>query len=82
MLHSHHLDGFQFFSGLLALVAGPIIIVTGMLSILLRHGLKSSIDFAGGALVEIALQQPVPVQEVRSIVSNAGFGDAEITRFG
>ena len=65
-----------------AMLVSAIIIVTGMLSILLRHGLKSSIDFAGGALVEIALQQPVPVQEVRSIVSNAGFGDAEITRFG
>jgi preprotein translocase subunit SecF len=65
-----------------AMLGSAILIAIGMLSILLHRGLKMSIDFTGGALVEIALQQPVPVQDVRSIVSNAGFGDAEITRFG
>jgi preprotein translocase subunit SecF len=65
-----------------AMLVSAVVIVAGMLSILLHHGLKTSIDFSGGALVEIALEKPVPVQEVRSIVSNAGFGDAEITRFG
>lgn len=65
-----------------AMLGSAAVIVAGMLSILLHHGLKTSIDFSGGALVEIALEKPVPVQEVRSIVSAAGFGDAEITRFG
>ena len=32
MLHSHRVDGFQFFSGLMAVVAGPIILVTGALA--------------------------------------------------
>jgi len=65
-----------------AMLVSAVIIVAGMLSILLHKGLKSSIDFSGGALVEIALQQPVPVQEVRKIISEAGFSGAEITRFG
>jgi len=65
-----------------AMLVSAAVILAGMLSILLHHGLKTSIDFSGGALVEIALQQPVPVQDVRSIVSGAGFGEAEITRFG
>jgi preprotein translocase subunit SecF len=65
-----------------AMLVSAIVIVAGMLSILIQKGLNMSIDFSGGALVEIALQQPVPVQEVRSIISKAGFGDAEITRFG
>lgn len=65
-----------------AMLVSAIVIVGGMLSILLHKGLKTSIDFSGGALVEIALQQPVPTQEVRKIMADAGYGDAEITRFG
>jgi preprotein translocase SecF subunit len=65
-----------------AMLGSAILIAAGMLSILIQRGLKTSIDFSGGALVEIALEHPVPVQDVRSIVSNAGFGEAEITRFG
>jgi len=65
-----------------AMLVSAIIIVAGAVSILLHKGLKESIDFSGGALVEIALEKPVPVQDVRSIVEHAGFGGAEITRFG
>jgi len=64
-----------------AMLVSAIIIVAGAVSILLHKGLKESIDFSGGALVEIALEKPVPVQDVRSIVEHAGFGGAEITRF-
>ncbi|HET6349088.1 MAG TPA: protein translocase subunit SecF [Candidatus Krumholzibacteria bacterium] len=65
-----------------AMLGSAIVILAGFASMLLQGGLKMSIDFAGGALVEIGLQQPVPVQEVRSIIGKAGFNDAEITRFG
>ena len=65
-----------------AMMISAIILVAGAVSILLHKGLKESIDFSGGALVEIALEKPVPVQDVRSIVEHAGFGGAEITRFG
>ena len=65
-----------------AMLVSAIIILAGAVSILLHKGLKESIDFSGGALVEIALEKPVPVQDVRSIVEHAGFGGAEITRFG
>jgi preprotein translocase subunit SecF len=65
-----------------AMMGSAIVIAAGMLSILIHKGIKTSIDFSGGALIEIALEHPVPVQDVRSIVSAAGFGDAEITRFG
>jgi len=65
-----------------AMLVSAIVIVAGAVSILLHKGLNESIDFSGGALVEIALEKPVPVQDVRSIVEHAGFGGAEITRFG
>ena len=65
-----------------ALLVSAIIMVAGMISILLHKGLKESIDFSGGALVEIALEKPVPVQDVRGIMEHAGFGGAEITSYG
>jgi preprotein translocase subunit SecF len=65
-----------------AMLVSALVILAGAISIVIHKGLESSIDFEGGALVEIGLQTAVPVQEVRSIMSNAGFKEAEITRFG
>jgi preprotein translocase subunit SecF len=64
------------------LIISAIVIVIGLGSIAIQRGLKLSIDFAGGALVEVRTETPVPLQDVRAIVSNAGFQGAEITRFG
>lgn len=65
-----------------ALIVSGIILLAGVISIAVQRGLKQSIDFAGGALVEIRTEQPVPLQDIRSIVSSSGFENAEITRFG
>lgn len=65
-----------------ALIASATVLLVGLVSILIQHGLKQSIDFAGGALVEIRTEQPVPLQDIRSIVASSGFENAEITRFG
>ena len=64
------------------LIGSAAVILIGMGSIAIQRGLKMSIDFAGGALVEVRTATPVPLQDVRSIVSGAGFQGAEITRFG
>ncbi len=83
MRHFFHNANYNFVSvRRRAMLISAIVIAAGMLSILIHKGLKTSIDFSGGALVEIALQQPVPVQDLRSIMATAGFGTAEITRFG
>ena len=65
-----------------ALIVSGAILLAGVISIAVQRGLKQSIDFAGGALVEIRTEQPVPLQDIRSIVSSSGFENAEITRFG
>lgn len=65
-----------------AMLFSAVVILAGAVSIAVHRGLETSIDFVGGALVEIGLEQPVPVQEFRTIMTNAGFKDAEITRFG
>lgn len=65
-----------------AMLFSAIVIVAGLASFAIHRGFKMSIDFAGGALVEIGLETPVPVADIRSVVSAAGFEGAEITRFG
>jgi preprotein translocase SecF subunit len=64
------------------MLASAIVIVAGLVSIALHRGFKMSIDFAGGALVEIGLETPVPVADIRAVVTAAGYEGAEITRFG
>jgi preprotein translocase subunit SecF len=65
-----------------AMIISAVIILAGMISVLVQGGFNQSIDFAGGALVEIGLDSPVPVGDIRALVTSAGFDGAEITRFG
>lgn len=65
-----------------ALIVSVGILVAGLISIALQRGLKQSIDFAGGALVEVRTETAVPLEDIRSIVAATGFENAEITRFG
>jgi preprotein translocase subunit SecF len=65
-----------------AMLISALIIVAGLVSLAIHRGFKASIDFAGGALVEIGLENAVPVADIRAVVSAAGFEGAEITRFG
>jgi preprotein translocase subunit SecF len=64
------------------LIVSAAIIVAGLISMGVQRGLKMSIDFAGGAMVEVKTATPVPLQDIRTIVANAGFEGAEINRFG
>jgi preprotein translocase subunit SecF len=65
-----------------AMLLSAVCLLTGLGSILFHKGLKSSIDFAGGALVEIRLAHHVPLQDLRAAVENGGFGGAEVNNFG
>jgi preprotein translocase subunit SecF len=66
-----------------AMLLSLVLLVIGAVSILLHGGFETSIDFAGGALIEIKLpEEPVPLQEIRDLVSDAGFEGAVVTNFG
>jgi preprotein translocase subunit SecF len=58
----------------------PILI--GVASILIKGGFDTSIDFAGGVLIEVGFKTTVPVHEVRSVLERRGFAGAEVTNFG
>jgi len=59
--------------------AGSIILIgAGLVSLFMKGGPKLGIDFKGGNLVQIALKKDVPMQDVRSILTGMGYGDAEL----
>ena len=59
-----------------------VLILVGLVSVALHRGFNTSIDFAGGTLVEVQFGDAVSLQEVRGIVEAEGFTGAEITNFG
>ena len=59
-----------------------ILIVGGLVSVALHRGFNSSIDFAGGTLVEVQFEEPVPLQQVRDVIDAGGFEGAEVINFG
>jgi preprotein translocase subunit SecF len=65
-----------------AMLISAVVLVIGLASIGIHKGFRTSIDFAGGSLVEIQLENPIPLQEIRSLVGDAGFDGAEVTNFG
>lgn len=66
----------------LVMLISVVPIVIGVVSIALHGGFNTSIDFAGGTLVEVGFEDAVPIQEVRAVVERAGFAGAEVTNFG
>jgi preprotein translocase subunit SecF len=65
-----------------AIVFSVVLILVGLGSLALHRGFNTSIDFAGGTLVEVGFDEPVSLAEVRAIVSRAGYAGAEITKVG
>ncbi|MGE0353821.1 MAG: protein translocase subunit SecF [Gemmatimonadales bacterium] len=64
-----------------AIWATVLVVVPGILFLAIK-GLNYSIEFTGGTLIQIHLQQPVPVGDLRSGLERAGIPGAEITQFG
>jgi preprotein translocase subunit SecF len=57
------------------------IMLVGLVSILVRGGLRYDIDFTGGGLVELRMPQPVHIDEIRSRLTAAGLGESIIQLF-
>jgi len=59
-----------------------VLILAGAVSVAIHKGFNTSIDFAGGTLVEVRVSPPVPLEEVRALVEQSGYEGAEVTNFG
>jgi preprotein translocase subunit SecF len=65
------------------MVISLVFLLIGGASIVIHGGFETSIDFAGGALIEIRLpDEAVPLQDIRDLVAASGFSGAEVTNFG
>ncbi len=65
-----------------AITVSAIIILAGILSMLIKGGPKYGVDFLGGTVIQVHFPQPPNISEVRQVMTNTGFGDAEIKTFG
>ncbi len=62
-----------------ALSIGLVLLSIGSLAV---RGLNFGLDFTGGTLVEVVYEQAEPLSNVRSALSEAGYGDAVVVNFG
>jgi preprotein translocase subunit SecF len=79
ILHNTKVDFIRLWRWSTALIA--LFIVPGVILIAIS-GFRYSIEFTGGTLMQLEFKTPPDVAEVRSALSDAGIGDAEIQTFG
>jgi len=65
-----------------AAILSTVLLLIGIGSFAMHKGLRTSIDFAGGALIEVKLDPAIPLQEMRDVIAGAQFDGAEVTNFG
>jgi preprotein translocase subunit SecF len=59
-----------------------ILMLVGFFAIFVYRDLNLGIDFAGGTQVTLRFRTPPKVEQLRSLLSAGGLGEAEIQRFG
>lgn len=79
ILHGTNID----FIRLWRVAAGFVILfLAPALFIIPFSGYRTSVEFTGGVFLQVAFQQDVAVEDVRSSLANAGFPEATISTFG
>ncbi|HFD05171.1 MAG TPA: protein translocase subunit SecF [Firmicutes bacterium] len=63
------------------IISGTLLLI-GIISLIAHHGLNYGIDFTGGSLIQFHFNKSINTEEVRSVVADAGYGNAVIQRFG
>ncbi|TFG79859.1 MAG: protein translocase subunit SecF [Chrysiogenales bacterium] len=64
-----------------AFALSGLIIIAGLVTFVSR-GFNMGIDFSGGTLIEVSLQENTSVQQLRNTLAKINLGDAQITRIG
>jgi len=65
----------------LAMRVSATLIVISLISLLFR-GLTFGIDFTGGTLIEVGYEQPPQLEQVRKVLADNGFAEAQVQQFG
>lgn len=59
-----------------------ILLVLGSVASLFTNSLQFGLDFTGGALVEVEYSEPLPLNDVRAALNEAGYKDVVVQTFG
>jgi preprotein translocase SecF subunit len=65
-----------------AYVVSAGVVLIGLLSLVMRGGLRYDVDFEGGTLIQVRFEQPVSVQRIRAGLGDTGGSDSVIQQFG
>jgi len=65
-----------------AFTLSGILLISGIISLLIRGGPRYGIDFTGGTLVQIHVEKDIGVGEIRGSLARIGIPKAEIQNFG
>lgn len=66
----------------IGLILSIILIFCGLVSIVLNSGLKLSIDFTGGTVVQVLFKEIPDISTIRLNLDENGFENAEVIEFG
>jgi len=58
-----------------------VVMLVGLVSMYVKGGPQYDIDFTGGTLVQVRLQRPLPIAEIRTRLVPAGLGESIIQIF-
>src|SRR5256885_11275029 len=59
-----------------------IVTVSGLLSMIFWHGIPLNVDFKGGTIVTVKLNEPVHEDQIREALGKAGIKDEKVQGVG
>ncbi len=65
-----------------AFILSAVVIAAGLVSMIAKGGLKLGVDFVGGTIIQMRFDEPVPIADMREVMTRAGYAKAEIQEFG
>ena len=65
-----------------AAITFSILMLAASIALIAVKGLNFGVDFAGGQMLRVTFEQPVPLDELRDDVGGLGMGDPSIQEFG
>jgi len=66
----------------IALICSTIMISIGLISLFINKGPNLSIDFTGGAIIQILFDEDLKIDELRAVLKSTPLDKSEITKFG
>ena len=79
ILHDTKYDFIKYWKVTTVVTVAWMVIGIGFLAF---HGIRYSIEFTGGTLMQLQFKQPPRINDIRATVDGAGFHGSEITQFG